>query len=76
MSHIKSDIYHSYAAAIEAAMEAAVDGWKIDPINPPSMVGFNYQLVLVHDGVPPVRRSRAEILADARAAKARKQEGK
>jgi hypothetical protein len=57
-----------------ALAQALKDGWYLDPEDPPTEFGPNYELVLFYDGEPEVKKSRAEILAAARAAKAAKKQ--
>jgi hypothetical protein len=58
-----------------AIQEMLAKGWKIDPTNPLQQNLFQYVCGFTHDGEPLPKLSRAEILANARAAKAAKKEG-
>lgn len=68
----ESRLYSSFPNAVAEVGNRLEDGWLIDWDNPPGMVGFMYEVTYVHVGEPPVKRTRAEILQDARAAKAAK----
>jgi hypothetical protein len=69
----KQELYHSYDAAVIALQDAIKEGWQLDPDNRSEQVGFRYALNLIRDDEP--KKTRAEILADARAVKAAKKEG-
>lgn len=68
MKYYKTDMFGSYAAAVQAFEKAFEGGWRIDQDNPPDQVGFSYALSLVRDDEPPYVMTRAECLAKARAA--------
>jgi hypothetical protein len=65
-------LYSSFQNAVMGVTQMIEDGWKVDFDNPPDTVGFAFEVTYVYEGAPPVKKSRAEILADARAAKAAK----
>ena len=69
MKYYKTEMFGSYAAAMQAFEKAFADGWKIDQENPPDQVGFSYALTLVRDDEPEYKMTRAEILVKARAAR-------
>ena len=52
--------------------EMAKDGWEFAEGTVPGHFGHLYEAHMVHQGEPPERLTRAEILAKARAAKAEK----
>jgi hypothetical protein len=68
----ESRLYSSFPNAVAEVVTRQKDGWVIDWEDPPGMVGFMYEVRYIFQGDPPVKKSRAEILADARAAKAAK----
>jgi hypothetical protein len=72
----KQEMYTSFAAAIDGVVGEINDGWSVDfQNNPPNLIGFGYEVTFIRDEAPEPKKSRAEILADARAAKAAKKEG-
>lgn len=59
---------------VNEVVDLALDGWQLDENNPPGTYGFSYEAHLLKDEnlIPPHKPSRAEILGNARAAKAAK----
>ena len=77
----RTELYSSTEAALLGSEDLAQEGWKIDRKNaPPVTFGFKlevtYYRVVPDHHVDPEKKSRAEILERARAAKAAKKEVK
>lgn len=76
MSELERDSFVGPTGAAGFEIEKRVnEGWEIDPDRPLSMMGFGMlEVGFLRDPVnaKEPKRSRAEILADARAAKAAK----
>lgn len=71
---VKTEMYSSFQKAAKDIAEHIKNGWDLDTRNPPDVHGFNMVVTYVaHETTP--KRSRAEILAAARAAKASKKKG-
>lgn len=68
----KTELYNSFYAAAAGIEKEQLDGWQIDWDNPPAQFVFDYEVTYFRETAPEPKRSRAEILADARAAKAAK----
>lgn len=72
----KEVVYSSAEVAIASVGDMYHLGWRVDPNNPPSQIGFNFAVKYIRDP-EKAKKSREEILADARAVKAaKKQENK
>jgi hypothetical protein len=76
MNVTKSVLNPNLQVFVEEIVQHVKDGWEIDPQMPPTMLGYWYETIMVRDEsiVDPVKVSRAEILAKARAAKKAKAE--
>jgi hypothetical protein len=68
----KRELFTSYTAAMIALEQAVKEGWSLNPDDPPATFGFRFELPLVRDDEP--KKTRAEVLEAARAAKAAKKE--
>lgn len=64
----KIELFTSFMAAALSIEKHLNEGWALDPESPPTDIGFRYEVSFTFDGTP--KRSREEILAAARAAKA------
>jgi hypothetical protein len=71
----QQQLYGSFVAAVQGVEEAIADGWQVDWDNPPDSFVFQYEVSYTREDEAPIKRTRAEILADARAAKAAKKVG-
>lgn len=71
---VKTIIDPNLITFVDQIVDAAKEGWQVDPTNPPMLRGFSYHTVMLmpENEVPEPTLSRAEILANARAAKAAK----
>jgi len=72
MNHTKQELYTSFTSACLALEKAIKSGWNISEKNPPSMLGFNFEITYEREDAPPL--DRAEVLMKARAAKAAKRQ--
>lgn len=72
MKFYKDSLHHSFMASVLALQVDLADGWTVNEIDPPQVVGFAYYVSLERDDEPAVKLTRAEILAKARAAKSTK----
>ena len=76
MKNSKAILTGNLESFVVQILEAADDGWELDPSNPPAMLGYNFECIMLRDSdiKDEVKLTRAEILANARAAKAAKRE--
>lgn len=68
---------HSLPSLVEEVVRLTKDGWELDPNFPADTFGFSYHVGMIRSATPEqlakdAKPSRAEILANARAAKAEK----
>lgn len=56
---------------VQQVVELAKEGWEMDETNPPALYGFYYECKMLKEEseIEEPKKTRAEILADARAAK-------
>lgn len=76
MKNSKAILTGNLESFIVQILEAVDEGWELDPSNPPTMLGYNFECIMLRDSgiMDEIKRTRAEILASARAAKAAKRE--
>jgi hypothetical protein len=75
MNLTKTIVHSNLPVLVQQLLEHIKDGWTLLDEPPIGLYGWLYEAQLEHPGEPPVRKSREEILADARAAKKAKKEG-
>jgi hypothetical protein len=76
MKNSKAILTGNLESFVVQILEASDEGWEIDPSNPPTMLGYNFECIMLRDSdiKDEAKLTRAEILANARAAKAAKRE--